>query len=236
MQHFLSVLNNTSTILGRLPSDSLLYGKQETIISSSLSVHANSLIFGSNSPSPGALDYYKTEVPNNGYRVDIARLNNAGIMEFGCECKYRYTSDIGKNITIKPVSNYPILSSASGQQTNDLDYIICYALEQIKNGTASSPASTNNMVLLNLVCVPFGTNGFFTTNSGLKYIDPTRIQFDIQLLGTNSISFLPAILDQQIRNFPLTKSLYPNLRCLYQNVTLLKSYLGFDYCIITLSY
>ena len=233
MQKFVSdVLENISPILHSLPFDSLLYAKQETNISSILSSYGNQMIGNTIS------EYYRTEYS----KVDIGRIRN-GILDFGCECKYLYTSDINEYGKIGGYG-YPVgktlknLISNKGKQVNYVEYELLKAFEQIDNYTKSTQAKNNKLVLINLICAPYGTNGKYESNSGIKYFDANsnRSKFDATLIQKGEWKSLSNTVDARIKQFPTLTQIYTALNLKFEKVTPLRSLSGFDYYMITIAY
>lgn len=229
MKKFVSdVLKNISPILQSLPFDSLLYAKQETNISSILSSYGNQMLGNTIS------EYYRTEYN----KVDIGRISN-GKLYFACECKYLYTSDINEYGTIGGYG-YAVgktLQNLKGKQVNYVEYELLKAFEQIANYTKSMQAD-NKLVLINLICAPYGTNGKNVSNSGIKYFDAKsqRSNYDATLIQNAGWKPLPNTVDAKIRQFPILRKIYPTLNLKFEKVTPLRSLLGFDYYIITIAY
>ena len=160
--------------------------------------------------------YYRTEVK----KIDIARINS-NYVDFACECKYIYASDF--IVTNSQLQNHVIIT---------LDH----AFKQLHNYTNNTHARNNNLVVLNMLCAPHGTNGYLASNSGIKYFNKNRLQHDASLIQTNNINSLPSILDNKIINNRFIQATYQGIKCRFQQCAKLYSCLGFDYYIITLAY
>jgi hypothetical protein len=217
-----------------MPYDALLYGKQENCISSALASCGNVAL---QNISPQTNQYYRAEYKH----IDICRLSG-GQIDFGCECKYLYTSDFvvsgsvgGRGFKLNS-KKFPKLNGCS---INYVDFLLCYALEQIDGYTARTKAQNNNLVVFNMICTPHGTNRLTCSNSGLKYLNNERCNYDMQLLNNitpQGPQGLPNHIDYLIKNScPAVNSMY-SLKCEYKTITARTSTLGFDYYVITLAY
>jgi hypothetical protein len=238
MQNFIKdSLSNITPIITSMPYDALLYGKQENCISSALASCGNVAL---QSIQPQTNQYYRAEHKS----IDICRLSG-GLIDFGCECKYLYTSDFNEYGQVGGTTGFQFnkgrfkqLNARVGQTVNYVDFLLCYALEQIDGYTAKTNAKNNNLVVFNMICTPYGTNGLTCSNSGLKYLNNKRCRYDMQLLNNTTQQGLPLYIDNLINNAtvcPMVNAMY-SLQCQYKTITARTSTLGFDYYVITLAY
>jgi len=120
---------------------------------------------------------------------------------------------------------------------NHLSFNLLYAFEQLAGYTEKTEAVNNNVVILNILCTPYGTNGKLNDNSGIKYLDRMRLEYDKKLLGNNDVSFLPDLIHGLIIDDLATCSeSYQQLALQSKYLTKLHSELEFDYYIVTLAY
>lgn len=246
MKHFKWVCNqHIDRVYWSTPYDALLYGKHENLISSSLASAGN---IENGSKSLGW--YYKTEYSvSKSKTVDICRVGANNIIEFVCESKFRYVSDMHYTHTLKQEdvdeinggATFPAvnLQSLIGVRQSNLDIIVSKALRQLFDYTSTSRCrTTNRVLLLNLLFLPYGTNGNYDSCSGLKTVNRPRVRHDHGLYKFNNydINTVVESVDLAIRKFPVLKSSFPRIRCIHKSASLLRSLYGFNYYVLTYMY
>lgn len=239
MDHFIdNCLNNIGSVFSNMPYDSLLYGKPETVISSSMASLGN---IGIEKEIPD--EYYRTEVDD----IDIVRIDkSSGYAKLACESKFGCVSDYDRKKSLNYKNIYSVIGYGPismkldrhiGKSHSYIDIILCQSIQQVIKYTNRKHKGALRLVLLNLLFFPNDTNGYLETNSGLKYIDKKRLEHDRSLwLKASSIENICEEIDKMIMLLPVKTTLYPDVICIHKRIYQNKSLLGFNYYIVTLAY
>jgi len=223
-------LSNISFLMQGLPLDSILYGKPEAFVNSCLASDANrSLCYN-------LTQYYRTEFR----RVDLSRFNNEKV-EFMLESKFQYVSDLNEKCTTNQLKIIPV----ANKDSNFLECVVtlaCYQLQNYRNTLIEKDIFIykDQAVLLNLLFFPFGTNGYFEDNSGLKYITDDRLKYDEDLyekLGNNIDNVLSHIVTTIKASNVITHGYNCiNLKIHFQKSVRMSCCMGFEYFVFTICF